>query len=336
MNRPLLVAALCLHLAAVSVGLPGFAQDSAPRAVSIEPKAAQANLQTVRQYYAAMIEGVSPNIAGLTLMMTLMPKGGDLHHHYSGSIYAETFLDWVGEKGFCIWKQDTLQRLGAFKFTIESKPEELAEDVKPNCLKVEDILASSNNAFYHELLLTWSDKDFYNHSHQQSPPDQHFFDTFFYIGSISAAYPDKGLQLLKARAIAENVQYIETMLSRPPVTRNDALAAPIDALTSVSGDADVQAALAPFYYYLSADPDTRQAIDKFLEARTRVGGFREDGERGARKVIGFADCVPRCARQLEFAVWPSTSRSETPALPGIGGVRAMAEKIQVTGVFAGT
>ena len=264
MKWPLLVAALCLHLAAVSVGLPGFAQDSAPRAVSIEPKAAQANLQTVRQYYAAMIEGVSPNIAGLTLMMTLMPKGGDIHHHYSGSLYAETFLDWVREKGFCVWKQDNLQRTGAFKFTIESKPEELTEDAKPNCLKVEDILASSNNAFYHQLLLTWSDKDFYNHSHQQSPPDQHFFDTFFYIGSISAAYTDKGLQLLKARAIAENVQYIETMLDRPPATRNDALAGPINALTSVSGDADVQAALAPFYDYLAADPDTRQAIDRFL------------------------------------------------------------------------
>ena len=48
------------------------------RAVSTQAGAAQANLQTVRQYYAAMIEGVSPNIAGLTLMMTLMPKGGDI------------------------------------------------------------------------------------------------------------------------------------------------------------------------------------------------------------------------------------------------------------------
>jgi hypothetical protein len=274
MKRPLLVAALCVQLAAVSVGLPGFAQEPTPRAVSNQPNAAQANLQTARQYYEAMIKGASPNIAGLTLMMTLMPKGGDLHHHYSGSIYAETFLDWVGEKGFCVWKQDNLQRKGAFKFTIESKPEELTDDVKPNCLKVEDILVPSNNAFYRELLSTWSDKDFYNHSHQQAPPDQHFFDTFFYIGSISAAYPGKGLQLLKARAIAENVQYIETMLSRPPVTRNDALAAPINALTSVSGDADVQAALAPFYDHLSADPDTRGAIDAFLaDVETAANGL---------------------------------------------------------------
>ena len=24
-----------------------------------------------------------------------MPKGGDLHHHYSGSVYAETYLEYV-------------------------------------------------------------------------------------------------------------------------------------------------------------------------------------------------------------------------------------------------
>ncbi len=263
MKRPLLVAGLCLHFAAVSVGWPGFAQD-ATRAASIPAGTTQADVQTVSRYYAAMIEGPSPNVAGLTLMMTLMPKGGDIHHHYSGSLYAETFLDWVKEKGLCVWKQDNPQRKGAFKFTIESRPEELPEDAKPNCLKVEDILDSSNNAFYHQLLLTWSDKDFSNHSHQQPPPDQQFFDTFFYIGAISAAYPDKGLQLLKARAIAENVQYIETMLNRPPATRNDALAGPINALTSASSNADIQAALAPFYDYLSADPDTRQAIDRFL------------------------------------------------------------------------
>jgi hypothetical protein len=264
MKRALLVAALCLNLAGVSVGLPAVAQDATPRAASLQAEAALANLQAVRQYYAAMIEGVSPNVAGLTLMMTLMPKGGDIHHHYSGSLYAETFLDWVKEKGFCVWKQDNPQRKGAFKFTIERKPEELTEDAKPNCLRVDDILDSANNAFYHQLLLTWSDKDFYNHSQQQAPPDQHFFDTFFYINPISAAHPAKGLQLLKARAIAENVQYIETMLSRPPATRNEALAGPINALTSASGDADVQAALARFHDYLSADPGTRQAIERFL------------------------------------------------------------------------
>lgn len=255
--------ALCFYLAVVSFGLPGFAQEATTRSSSSEDQVA-ANLQSTRQYFAGLINVASPEIAGLTMMMTLMPKGGDIHHHYAGSIYAETFLEWVREKGFCVWKNNNLQRKGAFKFTIEREPKELMEDVRTDCLKVEDILLSSNISFYRELLSAWSDKDFYNHSHQQPPPDQHFFDTFFYIGRISAAHTAKGLQILKARAIAENVQYIETMLDRSPANRNDALAGPIDALTSTSSDADVQSALAPFYNYLSADVDTRRSIEKFL------------------------------------------------------------------------
>src|SRR6476619_2349201 len=31
-----------------------------------------------------------------------MPKGGDLHNHLSGSIYAERYIEWAAEKGLCI------------------------------------------------------------------------------------------------------------------------------------------------------------------------------------------------------------------------------------------
>ncbi len=46
-------------------------------------------------FYESLFEGKEPNTALLTLFFTNMPKGGDLHHHYSGSIYAETYLEWV-------------------------------------------------------------------------------------------------------------------------------------------------------------------------------------------------------------------------------------------------
>ena len=41
-------------------------------------------------------------LAELTLFFTRIPKGGDLHHHYSGTIYAEQYLEWVGLQGYCI------------------------------------------------------------------------------------------------------------------------------------------------------------------------------------------------------------------------------------------
>ena len=31
-----------------------------------------------------------------------MPKGGDLHSHLSGAIYAESMIDWAAEDGLCV------------------------------------------------------------------------------------------------------------------------------------------------------------------------------------------------------------------------------------------
>ena len=44
--------------------------------------------QSADQYF----EKIRNNEAELTAFFAQMPKGGDLHHHYSGSIYAEPLL----------------------------------------------------------------------------------------------------------------------------------------------------------------------------------------------------------------------------------------------------
>ncbi|MBB4210690.1 adenosine deaminase [Rhodothalassium salexigens DSM 2132] len=38
----------------------------------------------------------------LRRFLEAMPKGGDLHNHLTGAIYAETWLDWAAEDGLCI------------------------------------------------------------------------------------------------------------------------------------------------------------------------------------------------------------------------------------------
>lgn len=45
--------------------------------------------QTANTYF----EKIRNNEAELTAFFSQMPKGGDLHHHYSGSIYAEPILE---------------------------------------------------------------------------------------------------------------------------------------------------------------------------------------------------------------------------------------------------
>ncbi|MCF6311810.1 MAG: hypothetical protein L3J39_05095 [Verrucomicrobiales bacterium] len=127
-----------------------------------------------------------------------MPKGGDLHHHYSGTLYAETYLDWVKEKKWLI-DPTTLH--------IIKKD----ADQKDSLLSVDQVRA--DNTLYRKLLSLWSDKDFWNHNHPQSPPDKQFFSTFSYFSPVMDEYTERGLQLIKQRALAENVSYIETMLT---------------------------------------------------------------------------------------------------------------------------
>jgi len=51
------------------------------------------NLDCVTEYYQRLMAGGSSKLSELNMFITAMPKGGDVHHHYSGSIYVETYLD---------------------------------------------------------------------------------------------------------------------------------------------------------------------------------------------------------------------------------------------------
>jgi adenosine deaminase len=137
--------------------------------------------------------------AQLTLFFSQMPKGGDIHHHYSGAIYAETYLDWLASRQMTINSQtyqiDIVGKLKAHFITIDS--------------------LRNNAALLRAVLDCWSDMDFSNFCHLQDQPDQHFFSTFSYFGTVSAMDYRAGLLSLKYRAKKENVQYIETMISSP-------------------------------------------------------------------------------------------------------------------------
>lgn len=222
----------------------------------IPTRVAQRNYLAAQNYYAQLIAGDRPQLAELNLLMTMLPKGGDIHHHYSGAVYAETYLDWVARKDYCIYRKDDLPNKRG-KYRIETGTP------GPDCLKVDAV--RQDNQFYRELLMRWSDKDFDNHSHDQPPPDQQFFDTFGFFGPISGFQPNEGLKQLKQRARAENLQYLETMLQSAPSTDNPELAVAIDALAPDAGESEVIQALAPFANFMAADPATRERIAAYLK-----------------------------------------------------------------------
>ena len=50
--------------------------------------------------------GEKSKLSELNIFLTQMPKGGDVHNHYSGSIYAEKYLNWISKHDLCVYKDD--------------------------------------------------------------------------------------------------------------------------------------------------------------------------------------------------------------------------------------
>lgn len=72
------------------------AQAEAPAIVSAQREAA----------VAAIMARAARDPGELRLFLHAMPKGGDLHDHLSGALFAEDMIDWAGRKGLCV-KADT-------------------------------------------------------------------------------------------------------------------------------------------------------------------------------------------------------------------------------------
>jgi adenosine deaminase len=145
--------------------------------------------QNVSKY----LDGIRDNTAALTAFFSNMPKGGDLHHHYSGSIYTETYIDRVVKNNYFINK----------KTYVVSKDSIPCDD----WVRISE-LKSNLPAYKQQLMQKWSVKDYNGVSY---PSDKLFFETFGGFGVTSNDSLAAGLLELKDRAIKENVSYIETM-----------------------------------------------------------------------------------------------------------------------------
>ena len=152
--------------------------------------------QSIEKYF----ESIRNNTAALTAFFSQMPKGGDLHNHYSGSIYAETYINFVVQQDYVINES-----------SLEVKPG-IPKDGK-GWVHFSKLNDSGLLAVYKQKLIQkWSVKDYNGVSY---PSDKQFFETFsgFGVANNGPGQLDSGLMELKRRAQNENVSYIETMFT---------------------------------------------------------------------------------------------------------------------------
>ncbi|MDX7988651.1 adenosine deaminase [Xenorhabdus sp. 12] len=226
-------------------------------------------------FFNHLIKTNDPDIAELTMALKMMPKGGDIHIHYSGAIYAETYLDWVGNKKYCIYDRSD-PKLNIEIFQIETRRKnQIPQENRPFCLDKYAVIA--NNAFYRKLLAAWSNKDFYSHYHTQKAPDQQFFDTFNYLRPLSQQILMDGIAQLKKRAKYENVQYLEIMLKKAPSFQYPDLAKALDALDPDADENRVFAALKPYADFMAKDSLVAKGIYDYIQTEeAAISGMDDD------------------------------------------------------------
>jgi adenosine deaminase len=248
----------------IALALAGAAQDGKAKGPS--PKANEA---ATARHLAALIAGADPKLAELTMFFSQMPKGGDLHHHYSGAIYAEQYVDFLDKQGLCLNMHT--YRIETSKAVIEAQRAKPAAE--RSCLSASEVYA--DDFTFRELLQRWSSKDFANHGAIQPPPDRQFFQTFGFFGPVSNANFNEGLLELKKRALQENVSYIETMFKLAPFTQN----AEFDAKAWQQGadDAAFTELMRTWMAALDQDAGFNQGIADYLaKIKAAAAGIDDD------------------------------------------------------------
>jgi adenosine deaminase len=164
---------------------------------------AQAATGTNEARMAAKIEKLRSNPAALRALLVGMPKGGDLHMHLSGAVYAETFLQNAAADNLCVdpIKGVLLPNRGLSK-SLPPQPV-CVEGTQPAATAFHD------QGLYDRLIDSFSMRAFVPGA-GWSGHDQ-FFATFSRFGGIAKSHQGEWVDEVATRAASQNEQYLEVM-----------------------------------------------------------------------------------------------------------------------------
>jgi adenosine deaminase len=125
-----------------------------------------------------------------------MPKGGDLHIHLAGAIYAESLIDFAAEDGFCVDRTTSVL-------------------IAPPCDDACDRFASKpaircayqDHVLYNSIIDAWSMRNWAG----EEPGHDHFFATFDKFLPAMTNHLGDSIAEAAERAAADHLQYLELM-----------------------------------------------------------------------------------------------------------------------------
>jgi adenosine deaminase len=208
---------------------------------------AQSSEQRTARYFDSIRN--SPPL--LEAFLREMPKGGDLHNHLSGAVYAESYLQYAIHDKLCIDRK-------ALVFT------------QPPCDEAHDTVAAetalTNSLLYRFVIDALSMRDFRPFSTLgiSESGEDHFFATFGRFGVVSRAHTGEMLAEVASRAGRQNESYLELTIGL------DRVSAPLAAKLGWTDDFNKMRSRLSSAGIDSAVPEIRKRLDDAEAEKNRL------------------------------------------------------------------
>jgi hypothetical protein len=153
--------------------------------------------QSAEQRTSHYLESVRKQPPLLLAFVRGLPKGGDLHNHLDGAIYAEDLVDFAADGGLCVDR--TSSRLIAPP--CDASCESYMAKPAARC-------SYGDHVLYNQMIDAWSMRNW-------KPGDEsghdHFFAAFDKFGLASHTHVAEGIAAATNRAGMDHLQYVEFM-----------------------------------------------------------------------------------------------------------------------------
>lgn len=228
---------------------------------------------------AAWFEANRQRPTQLRAFIQRMPKGGDIHSHLSGAVYAETYLAWAADAGYCL-DEATLTVIDPDGCTEGS-------DYRP----ISDVIGDSE--VYNALIDDWSTRNLAFAG--QSGHDQ-FFESFGGFGEISddPDLKDDMVAVVANRAAEQHIHYLELMLTFQG-----------SAVRRLGRDVGLSPDLATTRQALLAHPEFQALLQQGLADLERM-------DQGRAATLGCATANPQPGCRVTVRYLQQTTRFKQP------------------------
>jgi adenosine deaminase len=156
-----------------------------------QPKSSSAEQRTSRHF-----DSIRQQPGLLLAFLREMPKGGDLHNHLAGAIYAESLIDFAADDGFCIDRTTSV----LIAPPCDDSCDRFAAKPSIRC-------AYQDHVLYNSIIDAWSMR---NHTGDE-PGHDHFFATFDKFLPALNNHTGDAIAEAARRAAADHLQYLELM-----------------------------------------------------------------------------------------------------------------------------